>query len=90
MSTFSWNSTYLLMISSANSTVEETKPGDRNSLRQYTFFTQGKRFRTSRLVFALLFPRLQIVRISLELLLPKADDQTECCISRSRHPDDGS
>ena len=37
-------------------TVDEKNPGDQNSLCQYTFLTQAKRLRISRVVLALIFP----------------------------------
>src|SRR5215475_5309749 len=46
------------MTSSLTPTVEEKKPTDQNSLRQYIFLIQGKRLRISRLVLALIFPTM--------------------------------
>jgi len=37
-------------------TVEEKNPTDQNSVRHYSFVSQGNRVRTSRLVLALSFP----------------------------------
>jgi hypothetical protein len=50
--------TYLLMTSSLTPTVEEKKPTDQNSFRQYIVLIQGKRWRISRLVLALIFPTM--------------------------------
>src|SRR2546422_11772711 len=46
------------MTSSLTPTVEEKKPTDQNSFRQYIFLIQGKRWRISRLVLALIFPTM--------------------------------
>ena len=50
--------TYLLMTSSLTPTVEEKNPTDQNSFRQYIFLIQGKRWRISRLVLALILPTM--------------------------------
>ena|SRR5215472_5474941 len=46
------------MTSSLTPTVEEKNPTDQNSFRQYTFLIQGKRWRISRLVLALILPTM--------------------------------
>src|SRR5262245_34546552 len=46
------------MTSSLTPTVEEKKPTDQNSFRQYIFLIQGKRWRISRLVWALILPTM--------------------------------
>jgi len=38
--------------------MDEKKPTDQNSCRQYTFLISGNRWRISRLVFALIFPTM--------------------------------
>ncbi len=46
------------MTASSMPTVDEKKPTDQKALRQATFLITGKRWWISRLLFALIFPKI--------------------------------
>src|SRR5215831_4206458 len=59
------------MTSSLTPTVEEKKPTDQNSFCQYIFLIQGKRWRISRLVWALILPTMADTAYFGGITIPK-------------------